>query len=197
MYLERVKTLQKSEIEQIVKLHQKILNESVLNKFGYSFLFIIYKSIPENPQNIVLVLRDKKKIVGFTVATLDSSNFYKKIVNNNFLLLSLAIIKTIILNPLLLYQVMSWILNKSSSKKYPAELQFIALDSNYQGKGLGTKMVKELVKLFKSSNINYFKVGTKKNNLLSNKFYRKLGYKYLFSEKILGDDFNYYLSAKT
>jgi len=92
--------------------------------------------------------------------------------------------------------VTAWLLAHKSSHRYPAELQFIAIDYQYQRQGLGKKLLKEISKDFKNKKINRYKVGTWAKNPDSNAFYQKSGFTFLNKQKVLGRDFNFYLSPK-
>lgn len=188
------KKLTINEIKQIADIHERILDESVLNHFGKKFLSILYQKIIKNKNNIVITLKKNKELVGFLVATTDSKNFYKDIITKGFWKLSYEIIKKTISNRKLFLETLIWSFLKSKKSKQPACLMFIAIDNQYQGAGFGSKMVDFLNKEFKKRNIFQYRVGTKANNKKSNGFYKKLKFVRLKPEFILGEKNNYYLS---
>lgn len=182
------------EINQLVSLHTKILHESVLNKFGKKFLTISYRSIVNDAQNIVLTARINSKIVGFLVATTNSSQFYNNIIQSNFLSLSWEIIKSGIIHPRLFIETIIWTFIKSKKRRYAAELQFIAVATDLQSRGIGKKLLTKLNLEFRQKKIRYYCVGTKSHNKRSNSFYLKNHFKLKNKRSILGESFNYYLS---
>jgi ribosomal protein S18 acetylase RimI-like enzyme len=196
MQLLRLTNYNQQELKQIVDLHFLTLQESTFKNFGKKFIKIVYQTIITDKNNIFLVIEDKNRIFGFVAATQDINEFYQSIIRKNFFSLTFEVIRSTLFNPQLLINTTKWILKKPKKQKYPAELQFIAVDSALQGQGWGTKLIKKLNEELKKSNINHYRVGTWASNPLSNNFYQKLGFKLLEKEKILGIDFNYYLSPK-
>lgn len=196
MQIQRITSCNQQELNRIADLHFEVLKESTFRHFGKNFLRIIYNTIIYDPKNLFLVLKEKNNIYGFAAATTDINKFYSQIVRDNFFSLSLEVIKTTIYYPKLLFNTIQWLLTKPTNQKYPAELQFIAIDQKFQGQGWGTKLIRELDKNFRSSGINQYKVGAWADNNRSNNFYNKIGFKFLYKENILGKKFNYYLSPK-
>ncbi len=194
MQPQRVRNLNPQELNQVINLHLKVIQESTLNKLGRKFLGIVYKEFLKNQRNVFLTITDNKEIIGFAAATDDIRKLYKDIIHNNFLNLALEVVKSSISHPKLVLQVMGWLLGHKQPNSYPAELHFIGVSENYQGQGLGTSLMKKLGQEFKSVSIRQYRVGTWASNERSNQFYMKLGFKLLYSEMNLGERFNYYLS---
>ena len=194
MDIQRVYKLSQHELNQIVDLHTNFLQESFLNNLGKEFLKISYVSIIKN-KNFFFILRDKKQIIGFLVATKDSSKFSEIVIKENFLILLKAILKTCFYKPLVIYKLIAWFLFPPKSfKMIKPELQFFVIHPNFQRNGWGKKMVCKLQNEFKNANIMKYKVGTKANNPSSNNFYKKMNFTILGSELAFGDKFNYYQS---
>lgn len=197
MIITKVNHLSNLQITQIVKIHQSELKDSTLNIFGKQFLKEVYPTIAEDKNNIFLILTEGQNIIGFLVASIDIEKFYKNIITSKPLTLSWQIAKSSILNPLLFFKVLIWVLKPKPNDSHPSELQFIAVDREHQGKGLGTKLIKHLNTDFAERGVDYYKVGTIKKDPDSNRFYQKLNFKFLYHKKIFLSDFNYYLSTKT
>ena len=188
------KKLDAREVSQIVDIHSRILDESVLNQFGSEFLTIVYRRLIKNKENIVITINTKGSVIGFLVATVNSINFYTDITSKDFWKLSLEIIKKTITNPKLFIETLLWSFLKSKKSSEPATLMFIAINNEYQGKGYGSQMVKVLDKEFIKRDIFRYKVGTKAKNRKSNNFYKKLNFILIYKDAILGEENNYYLS---
>lgn len=192
----RFKILKKAsheEIKSLAKIHQSVLKESLLDRFGANFLNIIYKAICSDENNIIIAVISGNKIVGYCVATTDIFRFYKNIFFGNFLILTLEIVKNLKNNLKIFLAFLIWAFIPQKKDSYPAELQFLAILPKYQRLGLGTKLINLLKKEYANYNITFFKVGTKAENKTSNNFYKKNGFKYLYQKKMFGERFNYYL----
>ena len=83
---------------------------------------------------------------------------------------------------------------KTSNETPHAELQFIAIKPEHQGKNIGTKLVDALNREFSKAHIKNYVVGTKSSDKLSNKFYQKLGFIKSYTKNYFGDELNFYIS---
>lgn len=197
MLIETAKNLPQKDIDKIADLHFKVLEESFINNFGIKFLKIAYKSILRNKNNIVLTVRDKKKIVGILVAAKNSKLFDFSVIKEEFFPLIGEVIKACFQRPELLVKLSHWFFSIYLFEKKIPELRFIALSPEYQNKGLGSKLISKLNKIFEEQGITQYQVATKKDNKKSNRFYKKLGFVFFKSKSFFGDKFNYYLSQKS
>lgn len=72
------------------------------------------------------------------------------------------------------------------------ELQFIAVDPDYQRRGWGKRIVGLLHVQFRRRGITNYWVGTKASDINSNAFYEYLGFNYFGQVSLFGDVLNYY-----
>ncbi len=191
--IQTLKRANRAQIKSIALIHYEILKESFLCKFGYEFLLNLYQVICSDENNIIQIITVKDKIIGYSVATMNISKFYKKVLHGNFFSLLVEIIKNLHGNLKLIFDILIWILTFKNNDQ-SAELQFLAILPKYQRLGLGTKLINLLIKEYSRYNITSFKVGTKADNSYSNRFYKKIGFKYLYQKQIVGEKFNYYIS---
>lgn len=196
MKIQILKKADKKQIASLALIHQEVLTESFLCRFGYRFLFNVYQAICSDENNIIQIIISKDRIIGYSAASKNISKFYKRMLYKNFFGLSLEVLKNLRGNLKLILNILFWILISKKHDKYPAELQFLAILPKYQRQGLGTKLIDLLKKEYSKNNITSFKVGTKAENFQSNIFYKKNGFKYLYQKKILGEKINYYISDK-
>ncbi len=196
MQLIRAQNLNKSELNDVVNLHVNALKESTLNQFGENFLKAIYEVMLKDKDCVFLVIKKDKKIIGYAVATKNTPKMYHKIIKSKFLVLIWEGLKRMIINPKLLPKVLDYFFEKHPKPVSQAELQFIAINSKYQGRGLGTRLISELDRQFRKMGISAYKVGTWASNKQSNSFYKKLKFNFFYPDKILGEEFNFYLSKK-
>ena len=143
MQIQKKQQLNQQELNDSVKLHYEILNESFLNNFGKEFLKISYKTIVESENNICLFLTNGEEVVGILIATKDGDRFNEEVIRKNFFLMILQIIISSLKNPLLLIKLIQWRLKPSHKNKIKPELQFFAIDKKFQGQGWGKKLIKK------------------------------------------------------
>lgn len=196
MIIKRVLNLSETEILTICDIHKKELSESVLNKFGAKLLKLLYYSFPKNRNNIVIIAKHNKKVVGYLVATTNINNFIKKSFLNNFFSINFEVLRLCLTNFKLFPLFIGYFFIKHPKRISSAELQFIAINHNYQNRGLGKLLLSTLNREFRKENVFQYYVGTKALNQKSNIFYKKNKFKQIYSEEIFGDVFNYYLSPK-
>jgi ribosomal protein S18 acetylase RimI-like enzyme len=186
--------LSSRDIDKIAGLHKKLLWESILGEFGLLFLKELYLSISRDRESIIILAKNGNDVVGFLIATKNKYSFYSRIARNFSPILFLTALKSLILKPLLPFKFISWWFFSRKINLPKAELQFIAIDNQFQSLGLGSKMLKLLEKVYAKSHIDTFSVGTKSENKASNRFYIKKNFKLFYSGFVLGDKHNYYVS---
>ncbi|MBI2596290.1 GNAT family N-acetyltransferase [Candidatus Daviesbacteria bacterium] len=194
MHIQLTQNLNKSELSQITNLHYQVLKESFINNFGVNFLKIAYKNIVLNPKNIFFILRERRKIFGFLVATEDDAQFNKSVIYTNFSKLILEILKSFIPHPLLSLKLIPWFFSSIRIKQDLPELKFIAINPLLQRRGWGSKLLIKLNNEFQKRGIRNYRVGTKSMNKNSNNFYKKSGFSFLGKKQMFGDSFNFYIS---
>lgn len=197
MFPKRLHNLNKLSLDQIVKIHRSELKESVFNHFSDNFLYSLYEQIVRDESNIFLIIKNKDKIIGFTAAYTDIDKFYSNITRRLFVSNAFEMLKLSLTKPLLIFKIISWYLRRDKKSCYPAQLQFIAIDKNFQGKGYGTALIRKLDKQFMRQNIKKYSVGSHAENKMSNSFYKKLGFTFLTKETLFGEKFNYYVNKLT
>lgn len=189
--------LKEPELTRLVSLHDQVLTESFLNNFGLEFLGLIYQNLAQAPDIILLVAYDNGQIAGYALATTDYSRFITTAFSQRRVKLFCLMIKNLLRKPgaalKLLWSLPAILLTK---KEPHPELQFIALDPASQGQGFGHQLMAALKSEFLKRGIHQYYVGTKADNLLSNRFYQKLGFSPVAPKTYFGDRLNCYLSPK-
>lgn len=196
MQISQTHQLNHSELNQLVKLHTSQLHESFLNNLGSHFLYILYKTIIESDNTIFLIAKNEDIIIGYAAATKNNSIFQKEVIFKNIWKLTLIILKNVFIRPRVVYKIIQWSLTSSPNRIAPSELQFIAIDTPFQNQGIGSRFIEKLSNVYKMDGISKYCVGTKANNITSNNFYIKKGFKFVSRFQLFGDEFNYYISPK-
>lgn len=196
MQISLIKEINKQDLDEIISLHSLVLDESFINNFGSRFLKLSYSEIIKNKNNVCLVVKQRNRILAYLVATKNDFAFTKNVISRRFFSLFWEVLKASIKKPKLLYYALTWFIGSFDFNNKEAELKFIAVNPKFQGKGIGTKLLKNLDAEFDKYGIARYLVGTKKENKLSNMFYKKSGFIYLQSKRFFGNSFNYYSSAQ-
>lgn len=183
-------------IKQMTALHFQLLQESFLNYFGQNLVEKVYEVFLNSQNNLVLIAYENpQKIAGFLVAIKDINLFKNTVFADNFWLFFRQTLATLTKNPLFILYILRWAVTKNRAN-ITTHLQFIAVGPRWQRKGIGTKMMKLLQDKLAKDKVKHFLVATKKQNLQSNQFYRKLKFRLLYTEKIFDSEMNFYLSPK-
>ena len=67
-----------SDCKEIGRIHKECLHKSFLATLGERFLTLLYKTLIEYKNGILIVAEDNGKIVGFVSATTNIGDFTKK-----------------------------------------------------------------------------------------------------------------------
>jgi ribosomal protein S18 acetylase RimI-like enzyme len=193
----RLKKIDNLQLTAMVRIHQKVLRQSFLNHFGPSFLHLVYESFSKDiVNNIMVVAVHKHKIVGYLIATKNARAVFVRMLLKNPVKLVWRMGQMLIAKPHIIMKLFSFSL-PAKAREVGAELQFMAILPEFQRNGLGSTMLKILKWEFSKLGISCYKVGTKRDSQVSNQFYRKHGFRFLYSTKMFGDSFNYYFLDTT
>ncbi len=160
------------DFSEISRIHYKSLSyRSVLTLYGEHFLTEIYKIIVEKQIGFLVIAKDEH-IFGFACAITDNSRLMKT------LLLSLnklifKMITAIIKRPLLLFKTLEMFKYSSNAKETKCELLSIAIEEEYRGNKIGSKLLLYLEKEFKKLHINKYQVTVHTEMINSNNFYKQ------------------------
>lgn len=193
MEILRINSANKNYLDEIARIHISVLKESFLNNFGLIFLKIIYNNISKSQDTVLIVSIENKEITGYLLAVVDYSKFLKIAFSKNKMKLVSLILKSVLKKPDIILKIIPSLFKVTNEKPH-AELQFIAIKPEHQGKNIGTSLVEALNNEFAKQKINTYFVGTKSSDNLSNRFYQKLGFQLSYKKKYFGDELNYYRS---
>jgi ribosomal protein S18 acetylase RimI-like enzyme len=179
-----IKRLLKSDIENVVRIHNDSFKNFFLTVLGDSFLKVYYNSIRKNNKGILLGIFDNGELCGFCAATNLSKGFNEQLILKNILPFSLIGLKLFFTQPDSLFRLYKNFkkndLSDSDSHEY-AELLSIAVLQNKQGLGLGKTLLLKLEDDLKLIGCNELSLTTDfYDNDKTIQFYRGLGYGVLY-----------------
>ena len=179
------------DAKTIAKIHASALKDDFLPSLGINFLTIFYKGLYAIKGVSIFGSKRGTRITGFIVGTDDMSGLFKKILKNNFLTLSWFLFLTVIRKPALIIKIAETFLYPGKEAGPKAELVVIAIQKNYQGKGLGKSLVKELEREFRKNKVKEYKL-TVHADKKAVRFYEKLKYKRIGEFMLYGKEWFIY-----
>jgi ribosomal protein S18 acetylase RimI-like enzyme len=171
----------KSDLHDVVKLHQQAFQGFFLEQMGPSFIKAYYKIVLAYEGSITYVYQERGSFVeGFVVGFIDPAAFYKKFIRSGLQLVH-PILSGVVRNPKLLLKMVENIRRvlgvKSQSSKFfvdkeTAELSSIAVGNS--AKGSGSMLIQAFVKeAWLRGLINITLTTDYEDNELVNNFYIK------------------------
>lgn len=187
----------KEHVTAVASLHQDRIPTGFISHLGAFFLRVLYSGICIDKDSTIYVAFDEKaqKIVGFIACTKNTANLYRRIFFRRGLLFFLILLPHALrwttlkrIFETLWYPIghcsesLSHGADKSSMgdgstrKRVNAELLAMATAKDYQSKGIGTRLVKEMERFYISSAIKRCKVVCFSQNQTTRRFYESCGY---------------------
>lgn len=182
-----VKILKLEETKNIAVLHQMAFNNFFLTSLGANFLNKFYGSIIKSENGVALGAYDEKnELVGFAIGAKEKKGFYKNILKNNFISLSLAASISLIKKPKNISRIIKAFLTtetaNSDSLNY-ATLLSICVNPEKKGQKIG----KHLLVAFESEIEKHSDGITLTTDRLSNDYVNKF---YISNNYVLTDQFS-------
>ena len=167
----------KNEYRIVAQLHMKEIEMGFLSSLGLSFLTNLYEFINNDKESCVLVARENGQVKGFIAGTSNIHKMYKRIIVKKWGKLLIPILQYLI-NIKVFKKIFETVIygikkeKKISPDNYcEAELLSIVVGDEFQGEGIGKKLLKELETFFRHHEIKKYKVVTYISDSKSNGFY--------------------------
>ena len=142
-----------------------------LSECTVTFLAYFYNTIAESASTIVITADYDENVKGFLFFTTDKENYMKNFLTGNFL--SLLKFPSIYI-PLIKASIRSF--KSQRVQFYKNELVHIAVDSKFQGQGIGRKLLVELESILKERKINEYYLQVFGENIAAVSLYKKMGF---------------------
>ena len=182
-----------NHIKSIVNIHKRELRDGILNLFGKDFLFRMYVELIKDNWGLVCI--SEKNVVGFIISTEKKISLEKLLsIKSIFVFLfntifSLRNLKKFIVAINVLYIKKNNDFHKI--KNNFVELSHFAVKRDLQGKGIGSKLIKNFE--LKARNKGYLRIYTRTHNPRLVEYYKREKNAEIFSSRNLKGYTTYYL----
>ena len=176
----QITSLEEKYLGEIVGIHQKVLGDTFNSRLGADHLSYLYRIMAQDPESYVGVALLDDWPAGVVSGTLDMDKIKTSLLNSYQFKQWKDLVLHILGQPSLIHEW--WQGNVISRPVYFEKklirpiLTTIAVDSRYQGKGIGKDLVRALEDFFRRKNVNTFRLDTLVKNSSARKFYESLGF---------------------
>jgi len=178
----KIKQIGKNDIIKVALLHKKALPQTVSSRLGEFYLRSIYEAAINDKNTKAFIAMDKGAIAGAVVATTNLSSFQSQVKSQLFARgyfdILIALLKRVSLIADLAKRIsFERKLLREYNGKY-ATFVILFTVKQFREKGIGTKLVKEVLKQYKNNTKNIY-VDTLVENKPAKNLYESLGFKTL------------------
>lgn len=176
----KIRKLNIYDSKKVVEIHLNSFKDFFLSTLGERFLYTYYKSCLKSNESIAICATDEKdNLVGFSVGSIHSKGFHKRLIKENLLAFIVQGIIILFSNPKAIIRLLNNLGKNSNSedKGNYAELLSIGVLTGLNGQGIGKELIKSFEEVAKLRNAKEIALTTDLNN--NNKvleFYYKNGY---------------------
>jgi GNAT superfamily N-acetyltransferase len=175
------KLLTSSDAKQISDVHFKSFPNFFLTSLGKNFLFTFYKSVLSSNHGLGVGYFYKNQLIAFSIGTTLQHGFYRSLIIKNGFRLFWAALPSLVLDPPKLFRIVN---SLGGSNESPLEKSALLLSictlPEYQGYGMGGKIIQEFENVALASGMTGVVLTTDHfNNDYANTFYISKNYKIL------------------
>lgn len=203
------------QFKRVAELHRDGITEGFLSTLGIPFLTVLYRGIAHaESSGISVALDEHGNVLGFVSYALDVKNCYKKVIRENFISLSFAMLPNVFnisiyrkIIETLAYPFMKKETGKSEVERASAlaedtveirpELLSMAVDANTRGGGIGKLLVETADDWMRKAGVTGYYVVTYGLDERSNGFYQRCGFEKIHSFLNHGKPMNEYYKDLT
>ncbi len=175
----RIRDLGAEDCELCAKLHLTYFGPSIISAFGEHFLRAAYEGMIDARWGRTIVAVDPRsgEVLGFATLVYDGGKFFREILSRKGFTMALEAVKALFGNPLLAGNIVKALRYPSSfSERTKAELLTLIAREEHRGKGVGSGLLHEVRRRFRSSGVPGFKVSVKKDWTRAVDFYLERGF---------------------
>jgi ribosomal protein S18 acetylase RimI-like enzyme len=170
--------LSNDEIKQVSKIHQESINLGFLSQLGPGFLYYLYQSIDKSDGSILIVAKNKDKVIGFVTGTNQLKAVYSYLLKHYFIQASLKVLPHVFSYIKLkkILELLSHTKNETADKQeLSTELLSLAVNEEYRGTGIAKDLFLAVSSFFKKTHHTEFKIIVGNSLVGAQKFYSKMG----------------------
>jgi len=166
-------------INCLAELHKRAFPSFFLSQLGLPFLRTLYSCYIEDLYSGVIIAEDNNHIVGFIAFSYEYSMFYKFLIKKHLFKFAICSLGAAIRHPSFVKRLFG-AFRKSESVNKPekyVELASICVDPEYEGNGIGSKLIKYLINIVDFNEYSFINLETDSdNNERVNSFYLRNGF---------------------
>jgi ribosomal protein S18 acetylase RimI-like enzyme len=166
---------------QVANLHAVALNRAFLSTLGVDVLSLIYECIDADPNSVLFIELNDKKVVGYVAGGNGMATVYKELLSRwprlIYVLLPVVInpLKLIKIFEILCYSLKNERKTKNKNSIHSAELYSIAVIEVGRRSGIAQKLYLQLAEYFRQQGKEYFCIIAGDELYDAHKFYLKMG----------------------
>lgn len=175
-----IQSLAEKYIEPVISLHQLVLGDTVNSRLGPRHLEYLYRAMLQATDCFIAVAINESQPVGFISGALDLNAIKRLLLKSMPLEGWKNIAGRLIRHPSLFLE---WVRGNQVSqpifihgKRIDPILTTIGVDPNFQGLGVGKKLVYELETFFRGHKVSMYRLDALKTNHAAQTFYASLGF---------------------
>ena len=196
-----IKAIDKSQLDQIVAIHQTCFPNSQATKYGERFLKGYYKGVCESENSVSFVSIVEGKVVGFVAGGVNKRTLSRQILSNSKSHIFLSFFENFVKHPIITVKKFwgygrAYIFPNRKETFYhqnTSVLDSIALLPEFRGKGIAEELVNVFLKALKDKGNSACRLGVEAENIPARKFYEKMKFE---QANDIGSIYIYYFDDK-
>jgi GNAT superfamily N-acetyltransferase len=178
----RIAALNESHLQAVVNIHLRAFPDFFLSTLGPRFLREFYRAFILESSVVAIVAEiESGEVCGIVVGTTAPHGFFRRLLYRRWWAFGIASIDAVRHSPTVLRRLLAAVSYRGDSQNSEdrlALLSSIAVDPNYQGRGVGTILVGEwLQQVKRTGSPGCYLITDALANASANHFYSKLGWK--------------------
>jgi ribosomal protein S18 acetylase RimI-like enzyme len=181
-----------AHIPALARIHYNALHEDYLPSLGLDYLDRVYYPAALDSEHAVTVIAlVGGKPVGFSTIAHNSGRFTSDVTAGRYPTLARYALRAALRSPnhLLKSVQVAWSSLHSKPDPVPAEIVFIAVDAEYQGRGIGKELVLQSLAYVKQQGMSYCRTKTLAENAHVIRMYTRMGWHVREHFRLIGKEY--------